>query len=188
MFEAALTEAINEWLVFQNILPSTLNQLTDEFEVNIFEAEPVAPAAIPCILHEIMDTKPLSESNPVSSSFRSKILIYCVDFNGLKSKQICDNLCILLTNRPVDAGSDWFPDMSNQCINTRFVKFVRRFKYPDRFDTKTDVYTNAIEVDIVWSYCCTGTLCDEFVYCTTTSMDPEDEIEVCRRLETTTTP
>lgn len=187
MFEASLTEAINDWLISQNLLQNTFNPLTDEYELNIFEASPAAPAAIPCILHEIVSTLPLIEGNPVSSCFKSKILIYCLDFNGLKSKQICDNLCIILTNRPVDEGSDWFPDISSECVSTRFVKFVRRFKISDRYETKTDIYTNVIELDIVWCYCCGGTYCDEFEYCTTTTMDPEDEIEYCRRLNITTT-
>jgi hypothetical protein len=157
-----LLDAIEEAISSQGFIDSKFNPMTETKESNIFRAFPNTMGATPCIVYEIIGTRPLDEDNSVIDCFKSKVIFYGISNNSLIAEQIADNLSIFFTRRPLNSGSDWFRNISSNKISNKYTRFVNRVSARPSYEDKSDTFVEMVEVDFIWCNCnCDGEFSQE---------------------------
>lgn len=140
----------------------SVNILTGEDEYSIAEVYGETSATVPSINYDIINAIPLTEDDPTTGCFISTVFIYTISHNSIKTTRMADKISQFFTLRPVGEGSNWFRDLSDDCLVNKFTKYVNRRSTKPKNNYKTDTYGEFIEIEMIWCNCnCDQEICED---------------------------
>lgn len=175
--KAALVERIlqDECLMELVQVQGNIDYKTGRPRIQVAETTPETMGENPYIGVEIADTAPLV-ADSITHYYKTTVMIFANANSSLRTTRIMDQLMCLFTNCPEDYDKPchaWCLDLSNACITTKSVKFVRRFRFgrqgQNTYKSETNVWEEGMMVDIVWTPCpcadAVGECNDDFIIC-----------------------
>ena len=134
---------------------------TGQKNITIAEVSPNTADQVPFLGYSVPKTKPITKDD-TSGCFVSTVIFHIVTTTSEKTTYIADRVQLLITQRPLGETQKWFFDVTNECIFSKYSKFVGRYPLsPRRFNNETDVFTELIETEFIWCYCpCAEVTCN----------------------------
>lgn len=146
------TSLSNDFVGPGKLFEPDINIKTGESTIRIFEVSPSFDQTLPCIAYDVIDARPIDPEEPLQGHYLSTVLIYAISHGSPRTTRIADQICEYFSRVPCGASrSKWFRDLSDDCVNNKYTKFVNRFPAKMKHDYKTDVYTEMVRIQVTWT-------------------------------------